>query len=294
MFEVLRAGGRAPTCAVFDFDGTVSWLRHGWPELMAGIFRSHCQAGGRSPKAPRPMRNPLSPRLGRTGRDIAALPMPDVPELPDFKPDILRLNGKPTIHQMRQFFDWANPRGYQTPSPEELLAEYQTALDETIATRVAELRSGRKRVDDFLVHGVEPFLAELDCRGIRLVILSGSVEHRVREEAQWLGVSGYFGRHIYGSPEHGSGFSKRLVLDRLVNEENLKPGDLLAFGDGPVEIEETKNLGGWAVGVASDEDEHHARALDPVKRELLARAGADILVADFRDGERLCREIFGS
>src|SRR5215472_5102880 len=26
---------------VFDFDGTLSWLRHGWPELMAGLFLKH-------------------------------------------------------------------------------------------------------------------------------------------------------------------------------------------------------------------------------------------------------------
>src|SRR3954453_14073956 len=26
---------------IFDWDGTLSWLRHGWPELMAGLFLPH-------------------------------------------------------------------------------------------------------------------------------------------------------------------------------------------------------------------------------------------------------------
>ena len=235
---------------------------------MARIFRSHCGVGERTAQR-------------------------SVPTLPDFKPDILRLNGKPTIYQMRQFSDWAQAHGFKPPSPESLLDEYSSALDALIAGRVKELHSGHKRVEEFLVFGVGSFLAEFARRSVRLVILSGSLEHRVREEAQWLGVAGYFGRHIYGSPEHGTGFSKRSVLERLVAEENLKRGDLVAFGDGPVEIEETKRLGGLAIGVASDEDEHCARGLDPVKRELLAEAGADILVADFRESKRLCQEIFG-
>src|SRR5581483_6943078 len=29
------------THVVFDFDGTLSWVRHGWPEIMFGVFRRH-------------------------------------------------------------------------------------------------------------------------------------------------------------------------------------------------------------------------------------------------------------
>ena len=29
------------THVVFDFDGTLSWLRHGWPELMLEVFEEN-------------------------------------------------------------------------------------------------------------------------------------------------------------------------------------------------------------------------------------------------------------
>ena len=31
--------------AIFDFDGTVSWLRHGWPEIMRELFREYLTPG---------------------------------------------------------------------------------------------------------------------------------------------------------------------------------------------------------------------------------------------------------
>ncbi len=44
-----------------------------------------------------------------------------------------------------------------------------------------------------------------------------------------------------------------MVIDRILRE-NAIPGErLLAFGDGYVEIENTKGVGGLAVAVASDE-----------------------------------------
>src|ERR1051325_5888664 len=48
--------------------------------------------------------------------------------------------------------------------------------------------------------------------------------------------------------------SKRAVIERLLREEKIGGAQLLSFGDGPVEIRLTKEFGGLAVGVASDEE----------------------------------------
>ena len=64
------------------------------------------------------------------------------------------------------------------------------------------------------------------------------------------------------------------------------PGhELLTFGDGYVEIENTAAVGGLAVGVASNEAER--QGIDAWKRQRLIEAGAAIIIPDFREYEVL-------
>ena len=58
---------------------------------------------------------------------------------------------------------------------------------------------------------------------------------------------------------------------------------LLGFGDGYVEIEEVKQAGGVAVGVATDEPE--CRFIDEWKQSRLIGVGADYIIPNY-----LCRE----
>ena len=60
---------------------------------------------------------------------------------------------------------------------------------------------------------------------------------------------------------------------------------MLGFGDGFVEIEEIRRVGGVAVAVASDET--NRRGINSWKRERLIRAGADIVIGDYRQQEEL-------
>ena len=52
-----------------------------------------------------------------------------------------------------------------------------------------------------------------------------------------------------------------------------------------MEIEEIKRVGGVAVAVASDEA--NREGVNPWKRERLLRAGADLVVGDYREHEKL-------
>jgi len=251
---------------VFDFDGTLSWLRHGWPRLMAGIFRQYY---------------PVRP--GETEHQILDLHLSD----------ILSRNGKPTIYQMIAFCDRVRARGARCPEPEALRREYQDRLDALIAERSAQLTGGAARPDDFVVHGGRAVLDKLRARGARLIILSGTREDRVREEARLLQVTDYFGPHIYGSGDDPEQFSKRQVIERLLSEEKIPGRQLLSFGDGPVEILETKAVGGVAIGVASDEERNGSGQADPWKTRQLTDAGADAIIADFREPDNLVDAIFG-
>jgi hypothetical protein len=84
-----------------------------------------------------------------------------------------------------------------------------------------------------------------------------------------------------------------MVIERILRE-NAIPGDkLLAFGDGYVEIENTKEVGGLAVAVASDEAHNGSGRMDEWKRDRLSGVGADIVIPDYRDAAALLRLILG-
>jgi hypothetical protein len=60
---------------------------------------------------------------------------------------------------------------------------------------------------------------------------------------------------------------------------------IVGFGDGYVEIEEVKNVGGLAIGVASNEESREG--INDWKRSRLIRAGADVIVGDYRQLDAL-------
>jgi len=82
-----------------------------------------------------------------------------------------------------------------------------------------------------------------------------------------------------------------MVIERILRENRLAGPELVAFGDGFVEIEDTKAVGGIAVGVASNEATR--QGIDDWKRGRLIQAGADLIIPDFREHERLTRYLFG-
>ena len=61
----------------------------------------------------------------------------------------------------------------------------------------------------------------------------------------------------------------------------------MTFGDGPVEVRETRRRGGRTVGVASDELRRFGWNMR--KRTRLIRAGADLVIPDFSQWQGLCR-----
>jgi phosphoglycolate phosphatase len=82
-----------------------------------------------------------------------------------------------------------------------------------------------------------------------------------------------------------------MVIDRIITENHLSGSEFVAFGDGFVEIENTKEVGGIAVGVASSEATRCG--IDQKKRVRLIQAGADVIVPDFRELEQLGGYLFG-
>jgi phosphoglycolate phosphatase len=248
------------THVVFDFDGTLSWLRHGWPELMLEVFEEN-------------MPPSLSTRDSETRGELTTL--------------ILALNGKPTIEQMRAFAEWSLSQGGAALNPEQLRVTFQDRLDAHISERTARVHSKTVAPDAYVVAGARAMLEFLAARGLQLFVLSSTVEHRVREEAELLGIAHFFGERIHGSPLDPSQFTKRAVFERILAEAGISGEQLLAFGDGPVEIAEAVRLGGAAVAVCSDENHNGSGVCDPWKFNQLRAAGAHAALPDFRNALEL-------
>jgi len=245
---------------LFDFDGTLSLIREGWPEVMVPMFAEM-----------------LPRRAGETDEQIRQL-MHD---------DIMRLNGKQTIYQMIQLAERIKERGGQPRPPLWYKKEYLRRLEERIHSRLDGIRNGALRRDDFLVYGSRPLLEELHRRQLPLYLASGTDEVFVKAEAELLDLTRYFGKHIYGAQDDYQTFSKKMVIERILRENAISGEQLLAFGDGYVEIQNTKEVGGLAVAVASDEAHNGSGCMDEWKRQRLLGVGADVVIPDFRDGEAL-------
>ena len=254
------------THVLFDFDGTLSIIRQGWPEIMVPMFTEV-----------------LPPLPGESEEDRRKLAYDD----------IMRLNGKQTIYQMIQLADRIRERGGVPQEPLWYKHEYLRRLEEKIAERVEGLNSGRIKQDDLTVFGSRQLLEDLKARGLSLYLASGTDEPFVKREAELLGLTEYFGPHIYGALDDYKNFSKKMVIDRILAENKIDGAKLLSFGDGYVEIQNTKEVGGLAVAVASDEANNGSGLMDEWKLERLSGVGCDVVIPDYRDSGALLKLIFG-
>ena len=250
---------------LFDFDGTLSIIREGWPEVMVPMFVEML---------------PALPNETEAQRRQLCLD------------DIMRLNGKQTIYQMIQLAERIKERGGSPREPLWYKHEYLRRLDERIRSRTEGIRNGSLRRDDFLVHGARALLESLQRRGLKLYLASGTDEVFVKQEAELLDLSRYFGPHIYGAQDNYQNFSKKMVIDRLLRENAINGAQLLSFGDGYVEIQNTKEVGGLAVAVASDEAHNGSGRIDEWKRHRLLGVDADVVIPDYRDAEAIMGRIF--
>lgn len=260
--EIIREPGRRdpPRHVLFDFDGTLSLVREGWPEVMVPMMVEILQA---------------------TGTDESAEALRELAH--EF---VMQLNGKQTIYQMIRLAEEVGKRGGTPAEPVEYKQMYHDRLMERIAARREALRSGEVAPEEMLVPCSLEILGEFGRRGVELYVASGTDEAYVLDEARLLGLDEYFGSKIYGALDDYKTFSKAKVIERILTENRVDGASLLGFGDGYVEIENVKSAGGTAVAVASDEAGRSGKP-DAWKRDRLIGVGADLVIPDYRDWQPL-------
>jgi phosphoglycolate phosphatase len=248
--------------AIFDFDGTLSLLRRNWQDVMV------------------PMMVEILAETGTTeSRDeLHAL-------VEDF---VTRLTGRQTIYQMIRLAEEVTRRGGRALEPLEYKRRYHDLLWQQVGDRVEAARSGQVSQDHFTVPGSRQLLEKLAEAGIQLYLASGTDLPYVLDEAAVLGLDHFFGPRIYGALDDYKRFSKAMIIEKIITEIGTEAG-IVGFGDGFVEIEEVKKVGGLAVGVASEEET--CSGVNAWKRQRLIEAGADLIIGDYRDLDDLLRAL---
>lgn len=244
---------------LFDFDGTLSLIRRNWQNVMIPMMVDVLAATGTS----------------ETPDELFA----HVEEY------VMRLNGKQTIYQMMQLAEEVKLRSGEPRTALEYKHQYHDLLWEQISHRVAGLKDGSIAPEELTVPGTHRFLQRLSELGLTLWLASGTDLKYVEDELQALQLGRFFGRRVYGALDDHRDFSKAMIIERMIHEMGVAGDELLAFGDGFVEIEETRRVGGVAIGVASEEETRSG--INAWKRQRLLRAGADVIIGDYRCQDEL-------
>jgi phosphoglycolate phosphatase-like HAD superfamily hydrolase len=170
--EIIQAAADCGRFAhvLFDFDGTLSLIREGWPEVMV------------------PM---MVEVLLETGTDET----PDALRRLAYE-FVMQLNGKQTIYQMIRLAEEVSRRGGSPEQPLVYKQRYHERLMDRIRVRREQLRSGQIAPETMLVPHSFTMLNRLRDRGLTLYLASGTDEAYVREEAELLGISEFFGPHV--------------------------------------------------------------------------------------------------
>lgn len=266
MIEHLRPGISAAKARVvlFDFDGTISLIRSGWMDVMVPLL--------------------VDQLLPAAKEETEAQLQQIVHEF------VARLTGKQTIYQMIELAEQIRARGGRPLDPLVYKKMYLDRLHERIKGRLEALASGRSAPDDYLVPGTRALLEALRARGLRLYLASGTDHDYMRREADLLDVSRYFDGGVYGALDDYKSFSKKILIRQVIEKAECRGEEFLGFGDGYVEIENVKEVGGVAVGVATDEPA--CARVDEWKRRRLAGVGADFIVPHFGAHAELMAALF--
>jgi len=253
--------------AIFDHDGTLSTLREGWELIMQPMM----------------VRCVLGDHYSDASAEIFERVSSAVRELIDRTTGIQTLVQMQSLVKLVEQFQFV-PRS-QIRDEHGYKKIYNDELLQMVRRRMAKLASGELNSLDFQIKNAGRLLQSLHERWIKLYLASGTDEADVSAEAKAMGYAHLFEGRIFGAVGDVKIEAKKVVLERIFREQNLKGHQIVTLGDGPVEMRETRKRGGVCVGVASDELRRFG--INPAKRARVIKGGADLIVPDFSQMDKL-------
>jgi phosphoglycolate phosphatase len=191
--------------AIFDFDGTISLIREGWQQIMIPMMVDILLQTPHN-ESPEAIENIVRTYVANT-------------------------TGKQTIYQMIRLAEEVEKRGGTPEDPLVYKEQYHDLLMDRIIDRLTGLRTGKFQPEDMAVPGALEALQAITEAGIICFLASGTDEKYVQDEAELLGVTPFF-QGIYGAQDDYKAFSKRMVIQKIIQDHHLSGPELVAFGDG--------------------------------------------------------------
>ena len=245
--------------AVLDFDGTISLIRDGWQNVMVPMMIDVL------------METPTNESRKQLESTVVKF--------------VDQLTGKQTIYQMIQLCEEIQKRGGTAKDPLDYKDMYNDRLLPIVNDRITKLENQEITSNDLRVPMSLEFLQKLTAYDIKCYLASGTDIEFVKHEAKLLGVAEYFDGEIFGALREFSKFSKEMVIKKILADFDLNGSELLIVGDGYVEIQNAKSVNAIAVGVVTKENNIYD--MNANKHQRLIRAGADIIIPDFREADQL-------
>lgn len=258
----------SPACdiksIIFDFDGTISTLRYGWEEIMEKyMYEMICKENTyENEKLMKEIRNYIDDSMGIQ-----------------------------TIYQMQWLKKRVCLEGKATPLDIwEYKSGYNSRLMKSVRSKTEKLLSRELTPEDFRIKGSLDFIKALHNKGYKLYIASGTDHDDVVNEMKALEIFEYF-EDIKGAPANKIACPKEAIVSHLIRDLNYKGNQIAIIGDGKVEIEIASRIGGKSIGMATEESD--SLSINEGKRKKLIKAGANIIIPNFNERERLIDWIQG-
>ena len=245
--------------AILDFDGTISLIRDGWQNVMVPMMIDVL------------METPTDESRKQLESTVVKF--------------VDQLTGKQTIYQMIRLCEEIQKRGGTAKDPLDYKDMYNDRLLPIVNDRITKLENQEIKSNDLRVPMSLEFLQKLTAYDIKCYLASGTDIEFVKHEAKLLGVAEYFDGGIFGALREFSKFSKEMVIKKILADFDLNGSELLIVGDGYVEIQNAKSVNAIAVGVVTKENNIYD--MNANKHQRLIRAGADIIIPDFREADQL-------
>ncbi len=260
IIEVLPGNRPKLKAVLFDFDGTISTLRHGWESVMCPLM--------------------VEMIVGSTQKDND-----DIRKLVNEYID--QSTGIQTIYQMQWLVETVKKYGKNpnaSKDPWWYKNEYNRRLMKYVDERKESIVRNEVSPDKYIIKGSIVLLDKLKHKGIDMYVASGTDHPDVIKEVEILGLTKYF-KEIQGAPLGKAQCSKEWVLKNLITKSYINGYELAVIGDGRVEIALGREFGAITLGVASDEEK--LEGINLAKQKRLIKAGAHAIVGDFKNSDSI-------
>ncbi|MDR0870601.1 MAG: haloacid dehalogenase-like hydrolase [Planctomycetaceae bacterium] len=269
MFSLEIAGADQPAVppkvAMLDFDGTITVIREGWQTMLLTLFLELLRE------------TPRGKQVSATEIEQAA------------RRGIESNIGKKPIYQCFTLSELIRQFGGTPLSAEQYNEECERRLNKKVLPRMEYLHRGGDPAE-LMIPGTLPLLSMLKRHRVKLYLVSGTEDDILKSDAKLLGITDYFDGGLFGSLPDPEAFSKAKIVSSILRDNPVRGEELLGIGDGRTETVDVKNVGGFTIGVASDEEKR--QGVDAWKREQLLRAGADWIIPDYTDIEHIEQKLF--